>query len=146
MDDITIDENYDEMKEEFFKGLTFRQAVYAAATVCCGAAVYAFFTLFVHLPNMLTLYLTVLLALPVGANGFMSIYGMTILEFLKRYRAVKQHPGYVYISEESPDMEEKDGPKERKKSGKTPARSPLCLYMDSSGSLVEPDEGNGGSQ
>ena len=148
MDDITIDENYDEMKEEFFKGLTFRQTVYAGVTICFGAAVYALFTLFFHLPSMVTLYLTIFLALPVGANGFVTIHGMTILEICKRYMAVRQHTGYIYISEESPDMVwvEKEGQSRRKKNGKAPAPSPRCLYMDSSGKLREPDAENGGKQ
>ena len=105
MDDITIDENYDAVKEEFFKGLTFRQTVYAFLTILGGTATYTILLMVLHLPQIAALYLAVLIAVPVAANGFVEIHGLTILEFVKRYREIKKHPGYLYISEESPDFQ-----------------------------------------
>ena len=52
MDDITIDENYDAVKEEFFKGLTFRQTVYAFLTILGGTATYTILLMVLHLPQI----------------------------------------------------------------------------------------------
>ena len=98
MDDITIDENYDAVKEEFFKGLTFRQTVYAFLTILGGTATYTILLMVLHLPQIAALYLAVLIAVPVAANGFVASLGLTILEFVKRYREIKKHPGYLYKS------------------------------------------------
>ena len=77
MDDITIDENYDAVKEEFFKGLTFRQTVYAFLTILGGTATYTILLMVLHLPQIAALYLAVLIAVPVAANGFVEIHGLT---------------------------------------------------------------------
>ena len=52
MDDITIDENYDAVKEDFFKGLTFRQTVYAFLTILGGTAAYTILLMVLHLPQI----------------------------------------------------------------------------------------------
>lgn len=101
MDDILIDDNYDEMKENFFKGLTRRQTVYGSLTVILGAGLYYLFSMILRLPQIAALYLAIACVIPVAANGFLTIYDMTVVNFIKLYVKTKNGQGLIYLSEEA---------------------------------------------
>lgn len=145
MNDITIDENYDELKEDFFKGLTFRQTVYGLLTILVGTCAGLMFGVGFKLPQMAAVYLALLFAVPVAANGFVTVYGMTIFKFYRRYRETKERGAYLYQSEESPEADQvflETVVKETAKPQKEPKkeRHPSFCYLDLDGQLMEGGE------
>ena len=136
MNDITIDDNYDELKEEFFKGLTFRQTVYGLLTILTGTAAFVVLGMVLKVPQMAAVYLAALAAIPVAANGFVTVYGMTILEFARHYQAIKKQKGYLYQSEEEPDWVMETLPAKKNGTGKKKETlHPTFLYQDLSGDI-----------
>lgn len=136
MDDILIDENYDEIKDAVWKGLTARQLGFSLLAMLCGAAVFLLCIRF-HIPEMIALYLSIFAALPSAVNGFLEIYGMTIWQFWNCYRKIKKHPGFFYISEESPEFfYEEESKKEKKKESKK-EKKPVLLYTDLDGMIQD---------
>lgn len=105
MDDILIDENYDDMKEDFFKGMTRRQTLYGALSLGVGAGLFYFLFAVIQLPQQFALYGAIAGVIPVAAIGFVRIYDMTILEFARRYRRTKKGKGLFYQPEEQPGRE-----------------------------------------
>ena len=55
---IPVNQNIDEYKDGFYKGLTLRQSVISLITVAVGAVVYLTLTGLLHLPQSLSLYMT----------------------------------------------------------------------------------------
>lgn len=142
MDDILIDENYDEIKEDFFKGLSRRQTFYGALSVIVGALLFYVFFAVLAFPQTAALYLAIACVLPLAANGFVRIYDMSIVDFLKLYRRTKGSRGLIYESEEYPGLEQPAGlelsdmcqGREGKKGNKKD-REPMFLYLDTEGRI-----------
>lgn len=139
MDDIIIDENYDEIKEDFFKGLTRRQTLYGALTIIGGAALFYLFLIVLALPQTIALYLAIVFVIPIAASGFVQIYDMTIVDFIKMYIRTKNSQGLVYISEEDPDLEDLVVLQLEEKYQKKNRimQKPVFLYVDKNGNLCE---------
>ena len=74
---IPVNQNIDEYKDDFYKGLTLRQSVISLVTVAVGVLVY--------------------LALTIAAYGFLKIHGMNIAEYLRKSSAVKERSSYSFI-------------------------------------------------
>ena len=136
MDDILIDEDYDEIKEDFFKGLSMRQTFYGALSVIVGALLFYVFFAVLTFPQTAALYLAIACVLPLAANGFVRIYDMSIVDFLKLYRRTKGSRGLIYESEEYPGLELSDMCQEREgKKGNKKDREPMFLYLDTEGRI-----------
>lgn len=93
---IPVNKNMDEYKDDFFKGLTLRQTAAAALTLVVGIGVF-FLCNAIGIPQELSLYLAMPLAFAVGASGFLEIYGMPPLQYIRKRLRVMRHPLYVSV-------------------------------------------------
>ena len=94
---IPVNQNIDEYKDDFYKGLTLRQSVISLVTVAVGVLVYLALTGLFHLPQTLALYMTLPVVFPIAAYGFLKIHGMNIAEYLRKSSAVKERSSYSFI-------------------------------------------------
>ena len=94
---IPVNQNIDEYKDDFYKGLTLRQSVISLITVAVGAVVYLALTGLLHLPQSLSLYMTLPVVFPIAAYGFLKIHGMNIAEYVRKRGAVKERSSFAFI-------------------------------------------------
>ena len=94
---IPVNQNIDEYKDDFYKGLTLRQSVISLVTVAVGVLVYLALTGLFHLPQTLALYMTLPVVFPIAAYGFLKIHGMNIAEYLRKSSAVKERSSFSFI-------------------------------------------------
>ena len=94
---IPVNQNIDEYKDDFYKGLTLRQSVISLVTVAVGVLVYLALTGLFGLPQTLALYMTLPVVFPIAAYGFLKIHGMNIAEYLRKSSAVKERSSYSFI-------------------------------------------------
>ena len=94
---IPVNQNIDEYKDDFYKGLTLRQSVISLVTVAVGVLVYLTLTGLFHLPQTLALYMTLPVVFPIAAYGFLKIHGMNIAEYLRKSSAGKERSSYSFI-------------------------------------------------
>lgn len=145
---IPVNQNIDEYKDDFYKGLTLRQSVISLVTVAVGVLVYLALTGLFHLPQTLALYMTLPVVFPIAAYGFLKIHGMNIAEYLRKSGAVKERSSYSFIPQmllygtEEDDQITKGrtsggamaaGAAEEKADGK--ARKAKILYLETEDSL-----------
>ena len=106
---IYVNKNIDGYKDDFFKGLTFRQTMISAAAVISGACIFLLLYMGLGLPQSLSLYLTLPVVFPIAAAGFLKIHGMSLVEYMRRRHKVRQndiylyHPGMLKMTEEMED-------------------------------------------
>lgn len=93
---IPVNQNIDEYKDDFYKGLTLRQSVISLVTVAVGVLVYLALTGLFHLPQTLALYMTLPVVFPIAAYGFLKIHGMNIAEYLRKSSAVKERSSFSF--------------------------------------------------
>lgn len=98
---IQINRDFEQYTDDFFKGLSLRQTVYAAATVGVGAFMYLMPFYRWNLPSIVCIYMAIPCCLPVGLIGFFKINNMTFLEWLKARNRVTGGKPLLYISEEA---------------------------------------------
>ena len=134
---IPVNQNIDEYKDDFYKGLTLRQSVISLITIAVGAVVYLTLTGVLHLPQSLALYLTLPVVFPIAAYGFLKIHGMNIAEYLRKRGAVKERSSYAFIPqmliEEAINNTEQNG--EQLRTGKT-----KILYLETEDSIRDLDK------
>lgn len=134
---IPVNQNIDEYKDDFYKGLTMRQSVISLITIAVGAVVYLTLTGVLHLPQSLALYLTLPVVFPIAAYGFLKIHGMNIAEYLRKRGAVKERSSYAFIPqmliEEAINNTEQNG--EQLRTGKT-----KILYLETEDSIRDLDK------
>ena len=94
---IPVNQNIDDYKDDFYKGLTLRQSVISLITVAVGVVVYLALTGLFHLPQSLSLYMTLPVVFPIAAYGFLKIHGMNIAEYIRKSGAVKERSSYEFI-------------------------------------------------
>lgn len=92
---IPVNKNFDEYKEDFWKGLTLAQTACCILTLCIGTGGFLLFT-HLGLPAAGALYLTFPLAFPAAAIGFLKIGGLSLWAYLKKRRACERTPGYRF--------------------------------------------------
>lgn len=109
-----MNENIDEYKDDFYKGLTLRQTVISIVTVAVGVAVFLFFFLILRLPQEVCLYLTLPVIFPIAAYGFLKIKGMNTAEYIAGKRKLRKKHVY-YFCPEMLSLEFWDGDDEDKK-------------------------------
>lgn len=94
---IPVNKNIDHYKDDFFKGMTMRQAIFGIATVTAGAAAFLFFYIYLELPAMVSVYLMLPIAMPVAAVGFLKIDGKSPGDYLKKRRRTVRTPLYRFV-------------------------------------------------
>lgn len=93
---IPVNKNMDEYKDDFFKGLTFKQTMICVAALGTGISVFLFFYLGMGIGQNLSVYLTLPVVFPIAASGFLKIGGMAPREYFRKKKAVKEMPVYFY--------------------------------------------------
>ena len=89
---IPVNQDIDSYKDDFFKGLTMRQTLFAVAAVIVSGGLLAFFLLYLKLNASVAMYLTLPVAFPIIAVGFITVH-------LKRKKKVQQQSSFFYQPE-----------------------------------------------
>ena len=96
---VPVNQNIDEYKDDFFKGLTKRQTMYAIAAVVVSGGLMAFFLIYLKMNASVAMYITLPIVFPIIAVGFIKIHGMNFRDYLLEKRKVKQRPVFFYEPE-----------------------------------------------
>ncbi|WP_321048616.1 PrgI family protein [Porcincola intestinalis] len=94
-----MNQDIDSYKDDFFKGLTMRQTLFAVAAVVVSGGLLAFFLLYLKLNASVAMYLTLPVAFPIIAIGFIKVHGIPLGEYLKRKKKVQQQCSFFYQPE-----------------------------------------------
>lgn len=103
---IHVNKNFDEYKDDFFKGLPPRETLFGALTLLSGAGSFVACTLLFDMPQLISTYITILFTAPPAILGFFKIDNMSILKYCKKKRECKKNALFLYESEESIFIEE----------------------------------------
>ena len=96
---VPVNQNIDEYKDDFFKGLTMRQTMYAIAAVAVSGGLMMFFLLYLKMNASVAMYITLPIVFPIIAVGFIRIHGMNFRDYMKEKRKVRQRPVFFYEPE-----------------------------------------------
>ena len=96
---IPVNQDIDSYKDDFFKGLKMRQTLFAVAAVVVSGGLLAFFLIYLKLNASVAMYLTLPVAFPIIAVGFIRIHGIPLGEYLKRKKKVEQQSSFFYQPE-----------------------------------------------
>ena len=96
---IPVNQDIDSYKDDFFKGLTMRQTLFAVAAVVVSGGLLAFFLIYLKLNASVAMYLTLPVAIPIIAVVFIRIHGIPLGEYLKRKKKVEQQSSFFYQPE-----------------------------------------------
>lgn len=106
---VQVNQNIDAYKDDFFKGLTFRQTAASVTGVAVGAVLFLILTRIAHLNQTVAVYILFPVVFPIIASGFLKIHGMDLRTyFLQRMKMQKMKA--LYYSPEVLEAEE-DGAK-----------------------------------
>lgn len=89
---IPVNKNIDNYKDDFFKGLTMKQTLFAGLTLAVGVGIFAILNLVLHLDATLSIYLSVPFCIPVAAIGFLRPHGMSLNEYRIKKKEMKAMP------------------------------------------------------
>lgn len=79
-----INEDFDKYKNDFWKGLTFRETMWGAAAVAVGFATMLFFVLYLQWDAMISTFLMMPVVSLIGFNGFYNKNGMMLAQYIRR--------------------------------------------------------------
>ena len=96
---IYVNKNIDDYKDDFFKGLTFKQTVISGIAVTTGVCMFLLLHLGLRLPQSLSLYLTLPVVFPLAAAGFVRIHGMNLMQYFRQRKKVRGNHTFVYYPE-----------------------------------------------
>lgn len=96
---VPVNPNLDAYKDDFFKGLTMRQTLYAVSAVSVSGLMMSFFLLYLKLNASLAMYMTLPVAFPIIAAGFIRIHGISFGEYLRRKQKVDGQPLFFFQPE-----------------------------------------------
>lgn len=122
---IPINRNIDEFRDDFYKGLSFRQTCFSVLTVGAGGAAFVFTKVILGIPQMIAVYITIAAAAPWAVWGFIKIRGMPANVYLKK-RKLKKVPILLYRSTEGSFQKEAHPEKKEKKQKKQDRKVMLC--------------------
>lgn len=152
---IPVNQDIDSYKDDFFKGLTMRQTLFAVAAVAVSGGLLAFFLLYLKLNASVAMYLTLPVAFPIIAVGFIKVHGIPLGDYLKRKKKVQQQSSFFYQPEmvywqnqglqnfregdtDKTDSEEKESLEKR---GKTNRKKEFRkLYLETEESILEAEK------
>lgn len=95
---ITINENFETYRREFWKGLTLRQTLHAAGGVAAGIIAYCIACFLFGVPSDAAVWIALPASLPIIVPGFVRIQGMSIAEWARRMMNVRG-ASYTYKCE-----------------------------------------------
>ena len=102
---VQVNQNIDSYKDDFFKGLTFRQTAVSAIGVAVGAGIFLVLTRVAHLNQTIAVYILFPVVFPIIASGFLKVHGMDLkMYFLQRMRMQKMKA--LYYAPEALSAEE----------------------------------------
>ena len=96
---VPVNQNIDSYKDDFFKGLTMRQTLFAVAAVVVSGGLLTFFLVYLKINASLAMYLTLPFAFPIIAAGFVRIHGIGLSDYLKRKKKVETQPSFFFQPE-----------------------------------------------
>ena len=96
---VPVNQNIDSYKDDFFKGLTMRQTLFAVAAVAVSGGLLTFFLIYLKMNASLAMYLTLPFAFPIIAAGFVKIHGIGLSDYLKRKKKVQDQPSFFFQPE-----------------------------------------------
>lgn len=96
---VPVNPNLDAYKDDFFKGLTMKQTLYAVSAVTVSGLMMSFFLLYLKMNASLAMYLTLPVAFPIIAAGFIRIHGISFGEYLRRRQKVEEQPVFYFQPE-----------------------------------------------
>jgi len=105
---VPVNQNIDEYKDDFFKGLTMRQTMYAIAAVAASGGLMTFFLLYLKMNASVAMYITLPIVFPIIAMGFIKVHGLNFREYLERKRKVQSQPVFFYQPETIFEMQNSD--------------------------------------
>lgn len=88
---IPVNKDLDAYKDDFFKGLTFRQTFFAGLTLVSGLTVFSLFYFGLSLNTDLSVLLAMPFSAPFALYGFLRIRGMNPLEYVQRRKFLEDH-------------------------------------------------------
>jgi hypothetical protein len=92
---VQVNQNIDSYKDDFFKGLTFRQTAVSVIGVAVGAGIFLVLTRIAHLNQTIAVYILFPVVFPIIASGFLKVHGMDLkMYFLQRMRMQKMKALY----------------------------------------------------
>ena len=92
---VQVNQNIDSYKDDFFKGLTFRQTAVSVIGVAVGAGIFLVLTRIAHLNQTVAVYILFPVVFPIIASGFLKVHGMDLkMYFLQRMRMQKMKALY----------------------------------------------------
>lgn len=89
---IPVNKNIDNYKDDFFKGLTMKQTLFAGLTLAVGVGVFAILNMVLHFDATLSIYLAVPFCVPIAALGFLRPHGMSLFEYRRKKKEMKANP------------------------------------------------------
>lgn len=95
---IPINKNIDEYKDDVYKGLSSHQLLFSALTLLLGGTAFLLSSMVFHVPMVLAVMVTIIVAMPLAVIGFMPIYGMSLPEYWRKRKKVISNSTYVYIA------------------------------------------------
>lgn len=104
----TIGSDITSFKEDFFKGLSFRETVYGIAALGAGAGGMLFLHYYLGMDINLAITLCVPVIALIGFWGFYRPYGMVFSEYIGRMVRLKRQRPYSYETKRYQEMEESD--------------------------------------
>ncbi len=96
---IPVNKDLDAYKDDFFKGLTFRQTFFAGLTLISGLTVFSLLYFGLSLNTDLSVLLAMPFSAPFALYGFLRIRGMNPLEYIRRRKFLEDHPVFFFVPE-----------------------------------------------
>ena len=104
---VQVNQNIDAYKDDFFKGLTFRQTAASVTGVAVGAVLFLILTRTAHLNQTVAVYILFPVVFPIISSGFLKIHGMDLRTyFLQRMKMQKMKA--LYYSPEVLEVREEE--------------------------------------
>ena len=94
---IPVNKDLDSYRDDFFKGLTLKQTALSIVSIASGTGAFLFGTYVLRLEQSVSFYLALPVVLPIAASGFLRIYGMTPMEYLKKRHGTIRHDRYRFV-------------------------------------------------
>lgn len=96
-----INQDIENYKDDFWKGLTLRECLYGGIAVLAGSGIIGGAYYFWGIPIAAAVYLAIPVVVPIGLNGFWkSKNGMALMDYAIQLLKVKYSEPYVYRSGE----------------------------------------------
>lgn len=100
---IKMNKPLDEMKDEVFAGMGWRELIYGAVFLIVTVAVTALLVAVFHLSPMVSVYAGVVCAAPIMFVGLYTMQGMTLFQYFKKKRWQKKVGTLTYEAQELPE-------------------------------------------